>query len=304
VPNPPDSVTVRVPGKINLYLAVGPLREDGYHELTNLFHAVDVYDELVASSAGTLSVSVEAAGGPLLDVPADARNTAWHAAELLARANGLSAAVQLAIRKRIPVSGGMAGGSADAAAALVACARLWQLSDVRVHLADHAATIGSDVAFPLVGGTAIGTSRGEVLAPVPTVGVLHWVLVLADYGISAGAAYAEFDRLQQATRPAPAVDSLAELLAALARNDVPAVAAALRNDLQAAAVSLAPSLAATLTAGREAGALAAIVSGSGPTVALLCADAAAAGVVAAALDRQGLRVLTACGPVPGVEVLG
>lgn len=303
MPNPPDSVLVRVPGKINLCLSVGPLRPDGYHELTNLFHAVDLHDEVVASPADALSVSVEAAGGQALDVPADARNSAWQAAATLARANGLSPDVHLAIRKRIPVAGGMAGGSADAAAALVACARLWQLPASPAALLEHAAAIGSDVAFALLGRTAVGTGRGEVLTPVPTTGVLHWVLVPADFGISAGAAYAEFDRLQQES-PAPAVDSLPELLAALAHGDVPAVAAAIRNDLQPAAVSLAPSLAATLATGREAGALAAIVSGSGPTVALLCADAAAARAVAAVLEDQGLRVLTACGPVQGVEVLG
>jgi 4-diphosphocytidyl-2-C-methyl-D-erythritol kinase len=297
------AVQVRVPGKVNLHLSVGPLRPDGFHELVTVFHAVDVEDAVTASHAPGLSVSVSGEGADTL--PRDRRNLAWQAAALLAELAGVAADAHLEIEKAIPVAGGMAGGSADAAAALVACARLWQLELTPDDLLPYSARLGSDVAFPLLGGTALGTGRGEVLQSVPAPARLHWVLALADGGISAATAYAELDRHRAAhAAPAP-IGSPDALLAALAAGDVPAIGAALGNDLQSIALALRPELYRTLDTGREAGALGGVVSGSGPTCAFLCADAEAAEHIAAVLATEEVcrDALVASGPVPGAEVV-
>jgi 4-diphosphocytidyl-2-C-methyl-D-erythritol kinase len=290
------SVRVRVPAKINLHLSVGPLRADGFHELTTVFHAVDLCDELTAAPADTLSLTVDGAPG----LPVDERNLAWRAAALLAEHTGRAPQVALRIDKRIPVAGGMAGGSADAAAALLGCARLW---GVAADLPALAGRLGSDVAFPLLGGTAVGTGRGERLAPVPEHPALHWVLVPAGFGISTAQAYAELDRLRAAGRAPDPIGAPDALLAALAAGDPAAVAGRLGNDLQAAALSLRPERRATLDAGVAAGTLAGLVSGSGPTSAFLCADAAAAQRAAAHLAETGHRAAVATGPAPGARVV-
>ena len=297
------AVRVRVPAKINLQLAVGPRRDDGFHELRTVFHAVDVHDEVTARPGAGLDLTLTGVGADAL--PADDGNLAWRAAALLAARTGVPADAHLALHKDIPVAGGMAGGSADAAATLLACARLWA---VEADLPALAAELGSDVAFPLLGGTAVGTGRGEVLRPVTSAATLHWVLVPASFGISAGAAYAELDRQRAAgTAPEP-VGPADDLLTALATGDLLGVAANLGNDLEPAALALAPQLAATLDAGQEAGALAGLVSGSGPTCAFLCADAALARSVADRLvaDRLvagGHAARTAIGPATGAHVV-
>ncbi|MFN2560221.1 MAG: 4-(cytidine 5'-diphospho)-2-C-methyl-D-erythritol kinase [Jatrophihabitans sp.] len=296
-----DVVRVRAPAKVNLHLGVGARRGDGFHEVFNVFHAVDLVDELVArpDELTSLTITGEGAG----DLPTDETNLAWQAVALVAETVGLDdPGLRLELDKAIPVAGGMAGGSADAAAALVACARLW---GVRADLGELAARLGSDVAFPLLGGTAVGTGRGELLSPLATTGRLHWALALADGGISAGAAYAELDRQRAAgTAPPPAGDPGA-LLAALAGGDVAGVAATLVNDLQAAALVLRPALADTLAAGAAAGALAGVVSGSGPTCAFLCPDESAADQVAAGLLAAGVcrAARVASGPAPGAHVV-
>jgi 4-diphosphocytidyl-2-C-methyl-D-erythritol kinase len=297
------AVRVRAPAKVNLHLSVGPLRADGYHELHTVFHAVDLFDEVIASAADGLSLAVS--GAAAADVPVDAGNLAWRAAELLAAAAGVTADVRLEISKSIPVAGGMAGGSADAAAALVACAQLWGVSAERADLADLAAQLGADVAFPLLGGTAVGTGRGEVLAPAPTAAQLHWVFALADRGISTVEAYGELDWLRDADEAPTPIGSPDALVAALAAGDLSAIAEGLANDLEAAAVSLCPTLAATLETGRAAGALAGIVSGSGPTCAFLCADAVDAARIADRLRTAGVcrDAVAARGPVPGAQVV-
>jgi len=296
------AVTVRVPAKVNLQLAVGPLRADGYHDLVNVFHAVSLFDEVTAEPADELTVTVR--GESVEGVPVGEDNLAARAARLLAERIGARPDVALTIHKTIPVAGGMAGGSADAAAALVACARLWDASGVR--LADLAADLGSDVPFALLGGTAIGTGRGEVLTPVPVGGRFHWVFALADGGLSTPAVYAECDRLREAAgqRVGPPRRSQA-LLDALERGDAEALGAALANDLQPAALSLRPSLRRTLQAGREGGALGALVSGSGPTCAFLARSAGHAAELAAALSEAGLvrAAVSAHGPVPGATVV-
>jgi 4-diphosphocytidyl-2-C-methyl-D-erythritol kinase len=293
-----------VPGKVNLHLAVGEPRPDGYHDLVTVFQAVDLHDEIVARAADELSITVRGRGAG--EVPDDERNVAWQAAVLLAEVAGVPPRVHLTIAKDIPVAGGMAGGSADAAATLLACARLWDLDAGAPELAALAARLGADVAFPLLGGTALGTGRGEILEPVPCPARLHWVFAFADYGIAAGAAYRELDRLRAAgTAPAP-IGSADRLVAALADGDLERIAAGLGNDLQPAALSLAPQLEHTLAAGAATdGVLAALVSGSGPTCAFLCADADVATLLAATLETtaQCRAARVAVGPVPGAAIV-
>ena len=269
---PTGSVTVRVPGKVNLYLAVGDRRDDGYHELTTVFHAVSLLDEVTVSNADVLSL--ELAGEGVESLPTDDRNLAWQAAELMADHVGRAPDVAISIEKSIPVAGGMAGGSADAAAVLVAMNTLWELGVPRRDLHTLAAQLGSDVPFALHGGTALGTGRGEELATVLARNTFHWVLAFADRGLSTPAVFSEIDRLRETAGAGrdqpPRLEDPEPVLAALASGDPAELAPLLGNDLQPAALSLDPGLRRTLRAGAEAGALAGIVSGSGPTCAFLC----------------------------------
>lgn len=302
---PADAVHVRVPAKVNLQLTVGPRRADGFHELATVFMAVGLYDDLVARPGD--GVTVRTVGEQAALVPDDGTNLAVRAALALAAATGRDvhapgAGVRLAVRKGIPVAGGMAGGSADAAAALVACNRLWGTGLSALELVRLAADLGSDVAFPLVGGTALGTGRGELLEPVPCRVPRHWVVALDAGTLSTPAVFAELDRARgdaAGTWPAPVPD--ADLLAALTTDDHDRLAAALTNDLQPAALALHPGLHATLEAGLAAGATAGCVSGSGPTVFFAAPDAARARRVADALGASAAvrAVHTAVGPVPG-----
>jgi 4-diphosphocytidyl-2-C-methyl-D-erythritol kinase len=205
----------------------------------------------------------------------------------------------------------MAGGSADAAGALLACDTLWGTGASQEELRSLCAELGSDVPFCLVGGAALGEGRGELLTPLETGGTFHWVFALADGGLSTPAVYRECDRLREAAGTGSGADSVPEpvasqqLLDALRTGDAAALAASCSNDLQAAAVSLRPSLTDTLKTGTAAGAIAALVSGSGPTCAFLVEDAESASAVAAALEASGLcraaRVTTA--PAPGATVV-
>ncbi|WP_053675852.1 4-(cytidine 5'-diphospho)-2-C-methyl-D-erythritol kinase [Streptomyces sp. NRRL B-1140] len=295
------SVTVRVPAKVNVQLAVGAARPDGFHDLANVFLAVGLYDEITVTPADELRVTCD---GPDADqVPLDRTNLAARAAEALAGRYGRSPAVHIHIAKDIPVAGGMAGGSADGAGALVACDALWGTGASRDELLEICAELGSDVPFSLVGGAALGIGRGEQLTPLETGGTFHWVFAMARRGLSTPAVFREFDRLGEGTDiPEPVASG--ELLAALAKGDPDALAAAVSNDLQPAALSLFPELAATLAAGRAAGALAALVSGSGPTTAFLVRGPESAAAVAQALLASGTcrTVRTASGPAPGATV--
>lgn len=295
------TITVRAPAKVNVQLAVGAARPDGFHDLANVFLAVSLYDEVTATAAGGLTVTC--AGPDAGQVPLDRTNLVARAAEILAERAGLSPDVHLHIEKRIPVAGGMAGGSADGAAALVACDALWGLKTPVGDLLDICAELGSDVPFSLVGGAALGTGRGEILTPVAA-GTFHWVFAVADGGLSTPAVFREFDRLTAGT-DVPAPQASPALLAALASGDPDELAATLANGLQPAALSLRPSLADTLAAGTEAGALTGLVSGSGPTTAFLVRDAESAMKVAAALDASGTCRSThlATGPAPGATLL-
>ncbi|MGH4009847.1 MAG: 4-(cytidine 5'-diphospho)-2-C-methyl-D-erythritol kinase [Pseudonocardiaceae bacterium] len=304
----PQPVTVRVPAKVNLHLAVGDLRWDGYHELVSVFQALSVTDEVTVAATDAPGVHVYGEGAET--VPTDGRNLAWRAVLALAEHAGRQPEVRVVLRRSIPVAGGMAGGSADAAGTLVGLAGLWRLDISREDLAGLAAGLGSDVPFALHGGTALGTGRGECLVPVLARHTFHWVVALDRRGLSTADVYRELDRLRAQGSPLPGsslprLGGVEPLLEALASGDPRQLALLLGNDLQAAAVSLRPALRRTLRAGVEAGALAGMVSGSGPTCAFLCVDADAAVRVAAELAGAGVcrTVRVASGPVPGARVV-
>ncbi len=314
VDGPAGSVTARVPAKVNLQLSVGPLREDGYHDLVTVFHAVSLFDELTVTQADRTSVTVSGEGGPA--VPLGPANLAVRAAVALARATGRrgkgAGGVRIEIRKRIPVAAGLAGGSADAAAALVACNELWRTGLSTADLADIGARIGSDVPFALNGGTAVGLGRGERLTTALVSGNYHWVLAFGASGLSTPDVYAACDRLRASRRakdgtpnavPNPVLNT--ELMAALRSGDPAAVGPQLSNDLQPAALSLQPLLRQALQAGKEHGALGAMVSGSGPTCAFLAKDADAARDLAVGVTGAGVcrAVVQVAGPVPGASVV-
>jgi 4-diphosphocytidyl-2-C-methyl-D-erythritol kinase len=305
------AVTARAPAKVNVHLAVGPLRPDGFHALRTVYLAVSLFDTVTARPGDGLSLTVsgEGAGPPTAadTVPSDRRNLVWRAAELLARTAGVPADASLEVAKAIPAAAGLAGGSADAAAALVALDALWGTRAPREELAHLAAELGSDVPFSLLGGIALGSGRGEQLSPVLARGQTHWVLGIARIGLSTPAVYAELDRLRDEGRVADGTELLSadDVLAALRSGPPSALAASIANDLQAPAISLRPDLRRALRAAEQAGALAAMVSGSGPTVAALAEDGDAAVRLAAELAGQGVvrTVRAVHGPVPGARLL-
>jgi 4-diphosphocytidyl-2-C-methyl-D-erythritol kinase len=312
-------VTVRVPAKVNLQLAVGPVRADGYHDVATVYHAVSLFDEVTVTPAKRDSVTITGEGADSL--PADDSNLAAQAAGALAQAvgSGFLDAPGLAIRitKRIPVAAGLAGGSADAAATLVACNELWGTGLSQQELCELASGVGSDVAFGLLGGTAIGIGRGEQVTPVLTSGTFHWVLAFANGGLSAADVYAACDRMRtsRASRqmkerkvattgvPHPELDNA--LIAALRSGDPAKVGPLLSNDLQPAAISLRPQLRRALVAGGELGALGAMVSGSGPTCAFLAKNRRHARDLTAALAGAGVcrTVVQVTGPAPGATIV-
>jgi 4-diphosphocytidyl-2-C-methyl-D-erythritol kinase len=297
----PGPVTARVPAKVNLELLVGPRRADGYHSLSTVFHAVSLYDDVTVAVADEWGVSVS---GPLAEgVPQDGENLAMRAARLVAGRFDVDP-VHISIRKGIPVSGGMAGGSADAAATLVALDHLFELDLDREEVEELAAELGSDVPFLVSGGTAMGSGRGELLAPVLARGTYHWVFALAEGGLSTPAVYAECDRLR-GTDDVPEPVANPALMSALRSGDPRELAPQLTNDLQEAALVLRPDLCEVLAAGMEYGALGGIVSGSGPTTAFLVEDNEAGIDLAVALTASGVvrDVRRASGPVHGAHVI-
>lgn len=295
-------MTVRAPAKVNLHLSVGQRRPDGFHDLTTVFHSIGLYDDVVLTRADAATVSVEGEQARL--VPTDATNLALRAVHLVAAHTGNDPAIAVHIRKGIPVAGGCAGGSADAAAALVGCDAMWGSGLTKDELTGLGAQLGSDVPFALHGGTALGTGRGEQLTPVLGQGVYSWVLAISDGGLSTPEVYAQLDR-QRESGPVGVVSSPADVLAALRRGDAVSLGRALGNDLQPAAVALKPPLRLLLEAGRDLGALGVVVSGSGPTVALLTRDEDHGIALASALAGQGVcsAVRVAAGPVAGARVV-
>ncbi|MCH9816691.1 MAG: 4-(cytidine 5'-diphospho)-2-C-methyl-D-erythritol kinase [Actinomycetia bacterium] len=295
-------VRVRVPAKVNLALSVGPLGADGFHELATVFQAVSLYDEVGLTQRGDSDgLRIAVTGTEAAGVPLDAANLAWRAVANIAEAAGVPTNVDLAIVKGIPVAGGMAGGSADAAAAFLAAKTLW---DVDVDLAAMAAELGSDVPFALMGGMAVGSGRGDQLVPAMARGHYEWVFAVATEGLSTPSVYGACDRLRvDQNVPAPAI--AADLMLALRQGDPGAVGKHLSNDLQPAAISLAPHLAEVLALGEDHGALGSLVSGSGPTCAFLVAGEEQALEVGVALSSSGLcgAVRRAAGPVGGARVV-
>ena len=297
---------MRVPGKVNLYLAVGDRRADGYHSLTTVFHAVSLVDEVTVRGADELTLEITGEGAETL--PTDEHNLAWRAAVLLAEHVGRRPDVAISIDKSIPVAGGMAGGSADAAGVLVALNTLWELGVPRHDLHALATRLGSDVPFALHGGTALGTGRGEELATVLARTTFHWVLAFSEEGLDKPEVYRELDLHRDRYRadivPAvstPEVD--ARVLQALRAGDATLLAEVLHNDLQAAALQMQPRIAGTLELGERAGALAGVVASSGPSCAFLCADLDSALELQLALSAAKLTTVKVTAPVPGARLI-
>ena len=303
----PEAVHVRAPGKINVYLGVGGRHDDGYHALTTVFQAVSLYEDVIARDADDFSVSVVGVADPST-VPVDDRNLAMRAAKLLASATGYTGGVQLELRKSVPVAGGMGGGSADAAAALVACDALWGtgLSPHRLH--ELAARLGADVPFALHGGTAVGTGRGDQLNPALARGRFDWVLVPSDEGLSTPQIYARLDTHRAengalADDPPLSLDVPIPVLQALRAGDPHSLAACMFNDLEVPALLERPALDDIINEGLHAGALSGIISGSGPTVAFLCETPESARYVQSELMEAGRAALHVHGPVAGARII-
>ncbi|TIC85956.1 4-(cytidine 5'-diphospho)-2-C-methyl-D-erythritol kinase [Nocardioides sp. GY 10113] len=295
---PSPGVTVRAPAKVNLHLGVGAPRPDGLHPLATVYQAVGLYDDVTVCDAPEWRVELVE---PDPSVPLDDGNIALRAGRALVEHHGLDLAAEIRIDKGIPVAGGMAGGSADAAATLVALDRLWGLDTSDTDLLRIAAELGSDVPFALIGGTAMGTGRGELVEPLADATDLWWVVVLSDDGLSTPAAYRHFDELHpDAPSEPPHPDAL---VAALAAGDVAAVADRLENDLWAAARDLRPDLVEVEADLRSMDPLAVLLSGSGPTLLMLFGDVDAARAALADVTALGHRASIAPGPVAGAHVV-
>jgi len=294
-------VRVRAPGKINLALRVGPPDDDGYHPLATVFQAVSLHEDVTATPAADLTLSVE--GRDADRVPLDESNLALRAASLLQLRAGITAGAHLHVVKEVPVAGGMGGGSADAAAALLACDQLWGAGLDREQLVHLAAELGADVPFALTGLTAVGTGRGDVLSSALVRGTYHWVLAVQEEGLSTPRVFAAFDDDGGTRAPEPELDD--GLLAALRGGDPHELARHLVNDLEEPALDLRPELGDVLAAADRAGALAAVLSGSGPTVAALAVDEHHARSVAAVVREAEVarEVLVVSGPVLGARVV-
>jgi 4-diphosphocytidyl-2-C-methyl-D-erythritol kinase len=301
-----EAVHVRAPGKVNLFMRVGEVQPDGYHDVATAYQAVSLYEDVRAWPDDEFSVMF---GGTIdtSSLPTDASNLAIKAAKLLARTAGVPGGVHLEIEKHVPIAGGMGGGSADAAATLVACDAMWGTALSKEELHALAAKLGADVPFALTGGTAIGTGRGDRLSPALATGSFHWVLAVAEFGLSTPGVYRELDRRREEDpllSPAPAVPAVdSSVLQALRAGDALLLADALHNDLQPAALGLAPGLGGILELGESHGALAGLVSGSGPTVAFLAEDADAALELQIALSAARLNAVHVHGPVYGARIV-
>ena len=298
-------VVVRVPAKINLQLAVGPLGADGFHEVTTVFQAISLFDDVTLKHGQENSgVSITLSGATSNGVPATDENLAVRAAKLMAEKYDLSTDLAIHLKKEIPVAGGMAGGSADAAGVIVAMDALFEIGLSRDEMEGIAAQLGSDVPFGISGGISIGRGRGDQLTPALSRGNYHWVLALSSQGLSTPAVYQECDRLREGLDIAsPQVSD--SMMQALRAGDPIALGAALSNDLQAAACSLRPALRLVLDVGRDYVALGSIVSGSGPTVAFLVEDEEKSMDLTVALSSSGVvaGVVRASGPVHGARVI-
>ncbi|MBM3655755.1 MAG: 4-(cytidine 5'-diphospho)-2-C-methyl-D-erythritol kinase [Actinobacteria bacterium] len=300
----PASVLVRVPGKINLQLSVGPLRKDGFHRLATVFQAVSIFDDVKLELNSDSLIHVQSSAKANNHLPLDKENLAAQAVELMCKRFSITDGITITLTKEIPVAAGMAGGSANAGAAIVGMDSLFNLGLSRSEMEKIGAELGADVPFTISGGTAIGTGKGDQLAPVLSRGTYSWVLALSSSGLSTPAVYSECDRLREGLQVAPPQISDA-LLQALSSGDSHKLGKALSNDLQAAACSLKPALRLILEVGLDYGALGGIVSGSGPTVAFLAEHEDHALDLVVALTSSGVvgNVVRASGPVPGAKVI-
>ncbi len=300
------SVTASAPGKINVCLCVGPLRDDGFHDVATIYQAVSLFEEVTATESNDFAVRFS---GPIdtSHLTVDESNLVIRAARAVATVSGYTGGADIQVVKRVPIAGGMGGGSADAAATLVAVDALWGTHLGMPKLAEIAATLGSDVPFALHGGTALGVGRGDILSPVLAKSAFHWVLVLNEAGLSTPEVFRQLDRHRaehsieiETVAVDPAIDP--KMLQALRSGDAMALAEYLRNDLQAAALHLMPNLGEILEFGETHGALAGIVSGSGPTVALLAADEDSAAGLMASLVAEGRHAIAVTAPAVGAQV--
>lgn len=298
---PQGTVVARAPGKINLILRVGPLRPDGYHDLLTVFQAVDVWETITVAPADEFSITVSGDVN-LGEIPLDGSNIAMKAAAAMAQTLGRTDAVSIHVDKRVPVGGGMGGGSADAAATLVAINELWSAGLSQAELLEIAASLGSDVPFLVEGATAIGRGRGELLTPVPSLG-FHWVVVPSAHHLATPQSYRRLDEIRDGLDVVVPSDVPPAFREALAAGEAHALAAHLINDMAPAAVSLHPEVADTLEMGRDAGALAAMVSGSGPTCVLLASDSAHALALAASMEGAGHSARVVSSPVRGAHLV-
>lgn len=297
-------LTVRSAAKINLRLGVGSSRPDGFHTLRTVYQAVSLYDDLTVAPAERLTVATEVA--PYIDashLPEPGHNIVDRAAAALADHHGRPVTAEVHVDKSIPIAGGLAGGSADGAAALLALDRLHGLGTSDDDLLLLAAGLGSDVPFALVGGSALGEGHGEIVTPLDDPGSWWWVVVPSEEGMSTPAVYRHHDELRPDAPELPAPPD--DVVDALAGGDVRRLAAALHNDLEQAACNLRPDLARLIVEGVDAGALRGLVSGSGPTCVFLCESGDHARTVAGALTAADDRrvVLVAHGPVAGAHVV-
>ena len=297
-------VVVRVPAKVNLQLSVGPVSSDGYHEIATVFQAISLFDDVTVKTGEDGSGITLTASGITTGVPLDATNLAVRAAALMMAKYDIPKDIALHIKKEIPVAGGMAGGSADAAGVIVGIDALYDLGISRDELEKLAAELGSDIPFSISGGIAVGRGRGDELTPALSRGTYHWVLATSGQGLSTPAVYQECDRLREGMDIArPSVSDA--MMQALRAGDARAVGLAMSNDLQSAACSLKPALRLILDVGNDYGALASIVSGSGPTVAFLVEDEERALDLTVALSSSGVvaGAVRATGPVHGARVV-
>jgi len=296
------SVTVQVPAKVNLQLSVGPKESDGYHQVVTVFQAISLFDNIKISEADQFSIAVS--GDYTNGIPLDQSNLVYKAIELMAEEFETDKNLDVSIEKSIPVAGGMAGGSADAAAVLFGIDQLYRLGLSKDELGEIARKLGSDVPFMLHGGTAVGRGHGDEITPALSRGTYHWVIAVSSTGLATPAVYAECDRLRTGLDiKAPTLND--ELLQALLSGDATRVGKSLSNDLQAAACSIRPALRLILDTGQEYGALGGVVSGSGPSVAFLVADEDHSLDLAVALTSSGVvgSVARAQGPVTGAKII-
>ena len=298
-------VVARVPAKVNLQLSVGPLGADGYHEVTSVFQAISLFDDVtVATALPGSGITISITGDTAHGVPTDSSNLAIKAAQLMAKTYDLPPDLIIKLKKEIPVAGGMAGGSADAAGVIVGLDSLFELGISRDEMESVGSKIGSDVPFSICGGVAIGTGRGDQITPALAKGSYNWVLALSGQGLSTPSVYQECDRLREGLSIAtPQVSE--PLMQALRAGDAKALGKALSNELQSAASSLRPALRLVLDVGVDYGALGGIVSGSGPTVAFLVTDDEHAMDLTVALSSSGVvsSVVRATGPAAGARII-